>query len=530
MKVLVIGLDGATWDLIKPWAEEGALPTFKKLMEEGTWGKLESTIPPITGPAWISFATGKKPEKHGIFDFYIPKGSLERLVPISPRDVKCKTLPELITDSIFINLPASAPPKSRDVGIIIADFLVRSENYVFPEELKKKYPILEEYRITPNESLKTDPIKYAKDIRDVERKRFECAKQLFLNENWKLFFVLFSGTDWIQHIYYHKLVGKKFHEIPLEIRGIYEDIDGYLRWFIENMPKLDNEWVIILMSDHGFKVFNKFFRVNSWLNKKGLLKITYGKEKEIAWAKTREKELRSFKTLRVPRKLIKIMRKILPQRIQTFILQSLRKYLKVNLGSSVKIDNKNSIALCPISIMTNFGYIYINDDRFDKVVSLDEREKVISVLKRELSSLDIIKNVWEIRHHPDSPIPDLIIETIEEYGVNPRVTSDNIIDDILENPASHDLYGIFLAYGSRIKKGHKIKGAKIYDIAPTLLHIFGLPIPNDMDGRVLMEIFEEDSEFAKREPKYVDPSYYEKRQEDEKLKKAIRNLKLKGRI
>lgn len=524
MRVLVIGLDGATWKLLKPWAEEGALPTFKKLMEEGTWGKLESTIPPITGPAWVSFATGKKPEKHGIFDFIIPKGSLDNLSPISPKDVKCKTLPELVTDSVFINLPVSTPPKSKDVGIIIADFMIRSESYVFPKELKDKYPILKEYRITPNESLKTDPIKYAKDIRDVERKRFECAKQLFLNEDWRLFFVLFSGTDWIQHVYYHKLVGKKFHEIPSEIRGIYEDIDNYLKWFIENIANLDNEWVIIVMSDHGFKVFNKFFRINSWLNKKGLLKITYGEEKEIAWAKTREEELKSFRNLRVPRKLIKIVRKILPINIQTLILRAFRKYLRVNLSSSMKIERKNSIAICPISIMTNFGYIYINDDRFDKVVSSDERRIIISKLKEELSSLDIVKNVWEVLHHCHSSIPDLLIELKEEYGVNPRITSDDIIDDILENPASHDLYGIFLAYGKGIKKGVKLNNVKIYDIAPTILHILGLPIPNDMDGRVLMEIFEPDSEFSKREP-----SYYEK-DEKQLLKSKIKELKLRGRI
>ena len=65
----MIGLDGATFDLIKPWAEEGKLPTFKKLMEEGVWGELESTIPPITGPAWLALATGRNPGKTGAIDF-----------------------------------------------------------------------------------------------------------------------------------------------------------------------------------------------------------------------------------------------------------------------------------------------------------------------------------------------------------------------------------------------------------------------------------------------------------------------------
>src|SRR5512134_915321 len=76
LKIVVIGLDGATFDLIHPWVKEGHLPTFRKIMEEGSWGELESTMPPLTGPAWSSFITGKNPGKHGIYDFMYrdPKG------------------------------------------------------------------------------------------------------------------------------------------------------------------------------------------------------------------------------------------------------------------------------------------------------------------------------------------------------------------------------------------------------------------------------------------------------------------------
>ncbi len=72
-KVLVIGLDGATWDLIKPWVNEGKLPAFRKLMSEGAYGTLKTTIPPITIPAIPSFMTGKNPGKHGITCFVRPK-------------------------------------------------------------------------------------------------------------------------------------------------------------------------------------------------------------------------------------------------------------------------------------------------------------------------------------------------------------------------------------------------------------------------------------------------------------------------
>jgi len=70
-KVLIIGLDGATWDLMKPLTEKGKLPTLRKLIDEGVHGDLESTITPSTGLAWVSFATGKNPGKHGCYDFKI---------------------------------------------------------------------------------------------------------------------------------------------------------------------------------------------------------------------------------------------------------------------------------------------------------------------------------------------------------------------------------------------------------------------------------------------------------------------------
>jgi predicted AlkP superfamily phosphohydrolase/phosphomutase len=74
-RVIVIGLDGATWDLINPWAEEGKLPTFSKLMKEGTWGILESLELPISSAAWTTLTTGVNPGKHGIFDFSIRKNN-----------------------------------------------------------------------------------------------------------------------------------------------------------------------------------------------------------------------------------------------------------------------------------------------------------------------------------------------------------------------------------------------------------------------------------------------------------------------
>src|SRR5262249_59461431 len=68
-QVIIIGLDAATWTLIRPWMAEGSMPNLAKLMKEGVSGTFQSILPPITPPAWTSFMTGKNPGKHGVFHF-----------------------------------------------------------------------------------------------------------------------------------------------------------------------------------------------------------------------------------------------------------------------------------------------------------------------------------------------------------------------------------------------------------------------------------------------------------------------------
>ena len=74
-KVLIVGLDGATWTVLTPWLEDGSLPNLRRLCQAGCWGELLSTIPPLSAPAWSTFATGKNPGKHGVFHFVRPSDS-----------------------------------------------------------------------------------------------------------------------------------------------------------------------------------------------------------------------------------------------------------------------------------------------------------------------------------------------------------------------------------------------------------------------------------------------------------------------
>jgi len=161
-------------------------------------------------------------------------------------------------------------------------------------------------------------------------------------------------------------------------------------------------------------------------------------------------------------------------------------------------------------------------ERLESLIDPETGKKVIErvFVKEELFKGKFFNNAPDI-----SLLPSKNYATLhQQQFVSPSLFINSPIS------GTHAINGILIFYGPGIQKDKQIKGAKIYDLAPTILHVFGLPIPNDMDGRVLMEIFEEDSEFANRKPKYVDPDYYEKKIENEKLKKAIKNLKLKGKI
>ena len=85
-KVLVIGLDGATFSVIDSLVREERLPNLSRLMREGASGILKSTTPPLTGPAWLSLATGMKPEKTGVYDFVVIRGGGYRLRGVTSRE------------------------------------------------------------------------------------------------------------------------------------------------------------------------------------------------------------------------------------------------------------------------------------------------------------------------------------------------------------------------------------------------------------------------------------------------------------
>src|SRR5579883_3005842 len=103
--LLVIGLDGATLDLVGPWVAAGVLPHLGALMARGAWARLRSTLPPATFPAWTSLVTGTNPGRHGVLDF--TERALWNYLAAAGRRVA------------VITVPATYPPEPID-GVMVS--------------------------------------------------------------------------------------------------------------------------------------------------------------------------------------------------------------------------------------------------------------------------------------------------------------------------------------------------------------------------------------------------------------------------
>src|SRR6266516_3317657 len=117
-KVVVIGLDAATWTVIRPCMAEGKMPNLAKLMKAGVSGTLESILPPITPPAWTSFMTGKNPGKHGIFHFVETEYGGYAMKYANATSRRSPTVWKLLNNAGYsvgtMNIPFIHPPELRE--------------------------------------------------------------------------------------------------------------------------------------------------------------------------------------------------------------------------------------------------------------------------------------------------------------------------------------------------------------------------------------------------------------------------------
>ncbi len=509
-RVFVIGLDGSTFDLLDPWIKEGRLPNLRRMIESSAYGRLESTIPPITAPAWTSFTTGVNPGKHGVWDFFTLEPDSFKKELVNSSHVQSKRFWNLAGErgkkNIILYVPFTYPPQEID-GAMISGFPAPSQGeYIYPKEMGKE---LEEklgkwwVKVDVDKYSDSQEEAFLEEIYQSLEARFRVADYL-MNKEWDFFIFVIMETDWMQHVFWGK---KDQCLLPL-----YVKIDGMIGHFMESLKEDD---AILILSDHGFGPIRKIFYLNSWLREKGFL------ASKRQWGYSKENLDEGIFRRRKRSSWVKKIRWALSKRNTVIDWNKTQAYLN-NTGSTYGIR---------INLMGREPEGIVKPEEYDEV-----RNRVIEELNSAMDDREGKKVMERIYRREDiywgpytKNAPDIIFIPGDEYTLHGRI-KDGIFKKNRDGGSFHRLDGILILHGPPIQKGKKIEGAHIMDVAPTILHLLGLSIPKGFDGKVLTEALEPD--VLKVSPVRLEdiplevevPKFVIEGEEEEEVRKRLRGL------
>jgi predicted AlkP superfamily phosphohydrolase/phosphomutase len=463
--VVVIGLDGADFDLILPWIEAGDLPNLKQFLDTAAVGKLTTVYPILSPVCWTSAFTGVNPGKHGIYDFQKadPMGGDDPLIETATNR---RALPiwMLLSDAGYrvgvLNVPMTYPPDPVR-GVMVSGFPYPNGNvnFTYPPELQAslgKYPLdylgLSLFKRTQASILN--------DIKEGQEARARVATEWVKSGKYDFIWAVFTDPDRVQHFFWkdmdphhpaHTAEGASY--FGAAIHDIWVRDDQILGAILDALPP---DATVMMLSDHGFDAIYRQVNLANWLPKTDMPQ----------W----------LATLSVPKMLI--TNGLLHHWVEG----------KVPGSSDREVFLDKFIDLCK--------NLQDPDTGTHPFESLFRREDIYSGRMVEKA-------------------PDLVFQESPKYYVtrgNADSTSLPAITDIWSTSFSghHRPQGILavrspLVHAStqgslrdRLANGGDFKDAHIIDVSPTLLALMQQIIPEEMDGRVLDEAILPD--FLKQHP------------------------------
>jgi predicted AlkP superfamily phosphohydrolase/phosphomutase len=476
------------------------MPFLAKLVAAGAAGPLRSTLPPVTAPAWSSFSTGKNPGKHGLFTWQrtLSSNSSHKREWVSSHNIQSDKIWHILGSAGLkvgiLNVPMTYPPEAVN-GFMVSGLLTPSPDspFTYPPALREElFSLVPDYII---DMVDVNDVQATPDPADATDEKFECFTEQIMNaahsrttaaiklvERYHpdFFMLVYVLPDRLQHASYHYLLTAANDPATTDRRAqasmrALASLDQELERLVTSVA--DKESLIILVSDHGFCHHRYDIYLNGWLADKGLLRYKAGSSSLRQYIRAIARGAESF----IPQEWMHAGRK-------AFSAERL-------------IDWLTTRAYCG-QPTENGIYINLEGRRPWGTVKPEEYEPLRHQLRAELVGLvnpsnqeAVFQAIYFREEVYQGPYvdhaPDIVFEPQEGYRIVPTPAPSFYAKDVSKKRRGiHARDGIFIATGPMIRPAAKVANAGIADVAPTILYTIDLPIPETMDGQVMVDVFQ----------------------------------------
>ncbi len=504
-RLLIIGLDGATWAVADRLIAQGRMPNLAALVASGARAPLRSTTPPMTLPAWCSMLTGCGPGRHGIFDFVRHRRPWE-LEFTNATHRKVPTLHRLLSDRgarvASIAVPTTWPPEPLN-GAMVSGFdgpvaTGIDASFCHPPELYgeivrrfggMKFADFGESGIGPG--WHDDALSAL--LREIPRKE-GIGRWLLGRERWDAFMLLLGESDTVSHhfwMFHDERSPRRPARCPPRLRDAIGTVYARLDAALGRLITAADPEVVCVCSDHGFGgagtrvvYLNRFLEQHGWLRLSGGRLFGGGRGLD---------RLRMAAARRSPPALLERAMRTIPGPVLGR-LESRSRYGAIDLLQTRAVsDEMNYAATIRLNVPDR--------DRDGAIAELRElllgwtvegEPVAAAVHTRE----ELYEGAWV------SESPDLVLELAERDGYSVTVLPSARVEPGttwrelepheymggkgLGMNGTHRQHGVLALSGRGVRAGVTVS-AGMADIAPTLLHLLGEDIPAHMDGRVITE-------------------------------------------
>jgi predicted AlkP superfamily phosphohydrolase/phosphomutase len=497
-KTLVIGLDGVTFDLVRPWAAAGHLPNMARLMQEGAWGPLMSTVPAHSGPAWATFITGLLPGKHGVYHFAGASRDENYFRPVSADTIRGQSFWDIAGQqgrtAGVINVPLTYPPRPVNGYMISGLFAPDAPSAFYSKELYDEViahcgQYIVSAAVLQNRQAFLDALLEGMD------NGLQVGEHLLEAHPTDLFIIVFRMIDSVMHRYWADMDPK--HPLHAELGGSVIPngiLDGYRlldRAIGRLLAKCGPETTVYVLSDHGFRAEDKTFAFNKWLIDRGLLRLRSQRAAMIGLATKWAERLHMEMILKkVGMRFIKAVAG--EDRYEGWLYKTVDwSQTKVVFGPTMGM-NINLKGRDAAGTVSQEEYEPLRDWLIAELKAIRDPENGLEIFSRVCRREEVYEgDALDLA-------PDVVIEMAEYttggrhwgYGIAPIFTEWRLFPPPSRRLAGeHSPEGIFMAAGPNVRPG-QIANLHIADVAPTLLYTLGVPVPEAMDGRILTELFD----------------------------------------